>query len=123
MTSRVNDPELSQPLCTALQIALVDTLEAWNVRPVAVAGHSSGEIAAAYCAKAISHATAIKIAYLRGQVVKKLTTIQDKTQAGGMLAVALGENEAEKYIEEACQHTGARASMSVHKVAKYADRC
>ena len=39
-TSRIQDPELSQPLCTALQIALVDLLSLWNVKPVAAVGHS-----------------------------------------------------------------------------------
>ena len=46
--SRINDPELSQPICTALQLALVDLWRAFGLWPTAVAGHSSGEIAAAY---------------------------------------------------------------------------
>ena len=40
-------PDLSQPLCTALQIAVVDLLESFDVVPSIVVGHSSGEIAAA----------------------------------------------------------------------------
>lgn len=43
----INDPAYSQPLCTALQIALVDLLESFGVTPDTVIGHSSGEIAAA----------------------------------------------------------------------------
>jgi acyl transferase domain-containing protein len=42
--SRINSPAFSQPLCTALQIALVDLLKTWGVQPKAVVGHSSGEI-------------------------------------------------------------------------------
>jgi acyl transferase domain-containing protein len=42
--SKINDPELSQPLCTVLQVALVDLLNDWGVSPKAVVGHSSGEI-------------------------------------------------------------------------------
>lgn len=42
--SRINSPDFSQPLCTALQLALVDLLRTWGVRPKAVVGHSSGEI-------------------------------------------------------------------------------
>ena len=40
-------PQYSQPLCTALQIALFSLLASLGVSPVAVIGHSSGEIAAA----------------------------------------------------------------------------
>jgi acyl transferase domain-containing protein len=45
--SRVNEPEFSQTLCTAVQIALVDLIENVGVQPTTVVGHSSGEIAAA----------------------------------------------------------------------------
>lgn len=41
--SRVNEAELSQPLTTAVQIAMVDLLRSWGVHPTAVAGHSSGK--------------------------------------------------------------------------------
>lgn len=42
--SRVNEAELSQPLTTAVQIAMVDLLRSWGVHPTAVVGHSSGRI-------------------------------------------------------------------------------
>jgi hypothetical protein len=42
--SRIDSPEFSQPLCTALQIALVDLLRTWGIHPKSVVGHSSGEI-------------------------------------------------------------------------------
>jgi acyl transferase domain-containing protein len=45
--SLVNDPTLAQPLCTAIQIALVDLLSLFGIEPATVVGHSSGEIAAA----------------------------------------------------------------------------
>lgn len=45
--TNVNDAEFSQPLCTIIQVALVDLLEVFGLRPVKVVGHSSGEIAAA----------------------------------------------------------------------------
>jgi acyl transferase domain-containing protein len=48
--SLVNDPTLAQPLCTAIQIALVDLLSLFGIEPTTVIGHSSGEIAAAYVA-------------------------------------------------------------------------
>ena len=42
--SQINRPEFSQPLCTVLQIALVDLMTYWDVKPRATVGHSSGEI-------------------------------------------------------------------------------
>lgn len=82
--------DYSQPACTAIQIALVDLLKSWGVKPVAVVGHSSGEIAAAYCAGLISHAAGMKVAWLRGQVS---ATVAQMGQTGGMLAVsASGES-------------------------------
>jgi acyl transferase domain-containing protein len=44
---RLHRPEFSQPLCTALQLALVNLLRSFDIKPDAVVGHSSGEIAAA----------------------------------------------------------------------------
>lgn len=41
-TSKVYDTALSQPLGTAVQIALVNLLASWGIRPQAIAAHSSG---------------------------------------------------------------------------------
>ena len=82
-TSRIQEPELSQPLCTALQIALVDLLSLWNVNPNSTVGHSSGEIAAAYAAGVHTAEEAIIMAYYRGQVLASHQT------PGRMLAVGL----------------------------------
>ena len=46
--SHIRDPKYTLPMCTAIQIALVDLLETWNITPAFVVGHGSGEIAAAY---------------------------------------------------------------------------
>jgi len=69
LSTRVNEPVLSQPLCTIIQIALVDLLRYWNIIPVAVVGHSSGEIAAAYAGGAMSLREAVTTAYYRGWVL------------------------------------------------------
>ncbi|KAM3564384.1 hypothetical protein ARSEF4850_001894 [Beauveria asiatica] len=63
--SQILLPEFSQTLCSVLQVALVDLVRHWNVKPRATIGHSSGEIAAAYAAGYISHSDAIKIAHVR----------------------------------------------------------
>ena len=52
--SIIGKAEYSQPICTALQIALVDLLATWGIAPSAVVGHSSGEIAAFYAADALT---------------------------------------------------------------------
>lgn len=46
--SLVQQTELSRPLCTAVQTALVDLILSVGVIPNAVVGHSSCEIAAVY---------------------------------------------------------------------------
>jgi acyl transferase domain-containing protein len=63
--SRVGQSEISQPSTTAVQIALVDLLDSLRIKPQSVVGHSSGEIAAAYAAGALSHEGAIEAAYQR----------------------------------------------------------
>lgn len=92
-TSRVNEAEFSQPLCTAVQIAIVRLLEVWGVKPVVTVGHSSGEIAAAFAAGLISATEAIIAAYYRGKVVSGVTT------NGAMLAVGLGAEAATPFLK------------------------
>jgi acyl transferase domain-containing protein len=60
-SSRLSQSDISQPTSTAVQIALVDLLESLNIRPRTVLGHSSGEIAAAYAAGALSHEVAMEV--------------------------------------------------------------
>ncbi|KAL1851358.1 Type I Iterative PKS [Diaporthe australafricana] len=92
--SRLSETRLSQPICTALQIALVDLLRAWGITPRAVCGHSSGEVAAAYCANILSFEAAMVVAYYRGYHMsqQKLSGTDAKPQrSGGMIAVGLTE--------------------------------
>ncbi|KAI1129024.1 hypothetical protein F5Y10DRAFT_276998 [Nemania abortiva] len=65
-TTRVGEAEISQPLCTAVQIMVTDLLHAARVKFSAVVGHSSGEISAAYAAGYLSARDAIVVAYYRG---------------------------------------------------------
>ena len=71
-SSRVSDAHISQPACTAIQLALTDLLKSWGIRPTAVAGHSSGEIGAAYALGALSLENCVAIAYHRGQAIVSL---------------------------------------------------
>lgn len=43
-STRLDIPEYCQPICTVLQVALVDLLDYWGVRPRGTVGHSSGEM-------------------------------------------------------------------------------
>lgn len=98
--SSVHDTEFSQPLCTALQIALVDLLRTLNIRPIAVIGHSSGEIAAAYAKGAITTEAALTIAYHRGRLAASLPKLQPEL-CGGMLVAGISETSAIEYIKNA----------------------
>ncbi|KAI0433002.1 hypothetical protein F5Y09DRAFT_339185 [Xylaria sp. FL1042] len=97
--SRLDHPALAQPICTALQIALVDLLNTWNISPCGIVGHSSGEIAAAFCAGAISRESAWTIAYYRGLLAARLVT-PDLIHRGGMMAVQLSATEVKTYIDQ-----------------------
>ncbi|CAG8116949.1 unnamed protein product [Penicillium nalgiovense] len=90
--SRVHEAEFSQPLCIALQVGLVNILRGWGIEPSTVVGHSSGEIVAAYAARAISMRTAIVIAYYRGKVAKPMEGL------GAMVAVGLAPDEVTPYL-------------------------
>ncbi|KAI0896065.1 hypothetical protein F4806DRAFT_502417 [Annulohypoxylon nitens] len=92
--SRINEPQISQPACTAVQVALVDLLKEWGLLPSVTVGHSSGEIGAAYAKGAISRQSAWTIAYHRGRLSAGLST------PGAMLAAAMGEDEARTYIDK-----------------------
>ncbi|KAF3205958.1 hypothetical protein TWF679_009137 [Orbilia oligospora] len=96
--SRVNDTDISQPLSTALQIALVDLLEHIQIRPAVVIGHSSGEVAAAYCKGALSQESALRIAYFRG--MGGAAEARDPNRNGTMIAVGLGEAEILPIFQE-----------------------
>ncbi|CAI6243331.1 unnamed protein product [Periconia digitata] len=94
--TRVNEPELSQPLCTAIQVALVDLLASFDVTPRMVVGHSSGEIGAAYATGALSAKSAITVAYLRGKAAAALCAADTR---GAMMAVGLSEDETNVYLD------------------------
>ncbi|KAI3555024.1 beta-ketoacyl synthase domain-containing protein [Colletotrichum abscissum] len=95
----LRQPEFSQPLCTALQLAILSVLEVWGIAPHSVVGHSSGEIAAAYAAGYLSKEDAIKVAYYRGLAAKQLANVVDGTKNVGMLAVGLGAEAVMPFLE------------------------
>ena len=74
-------------------MALVDLLKTYNIKPEAVTGHSSGEIAAAYACGAITLSEAIIIAYYRGKVM-----LDVDPSLGGMAAIGLGPEHVQPYL-------------------------
>lgn len=108
--SLLNKSEYAQPLCTALQIGIINILKACGITSSAVIGHSSGEIAAAYASSAITADEAIIIAYYRGRG----TT--DVNIPGGMAAVGLGRAGVVKFLQEgvviACENSPKSVTLS-----------
>ncbi|KAJ5177658.1 mycocerosic acid synthase [Penicillium coprophilum] len=92
--SRISEAEIAQPATTAIQIALVDLLESFSIRPSQVVGHSSGEIAAAYAAGALSRESAIIIGGVFSAKAKRMAGVP-----GSMMAVSMDETEAMLYLE------------------------
>lgn len=98
MSHLVDVPDKSQSICTALQIALVDLLESWGLHSSSTLGHSSGEIAAAYCVGAISKESALLIALRRGELASILS--QSSGKQGAMMSVALSDLQAQSFLDE-----------------------
>ncbi|KAF4946648.1 hypothetical protein FGADI_11037 [Fusarium gaditjirri] len=109
-TSQVNRAELSQPLCTAIQLALVNKFSRLGISPAAIVGHSSGEIAAAYAAGHISMEEGIIIAYYRGYVAAR------KTLRGAMAAVGMGVQGISDFLADgvvvACENSPESTTIS-----------
>ncbi|KAE8153646.1 hypothetical protein BDV25DRAFT_136765 [Aspergillus avenaceus] len=95
-SSKITQPDQSQAICCALQIALVDLLNSWGAFPKAVVGHSSGEIAAAYAAGYLLHEDAIRIAYFRGVYSQRLS---QSGRNGGMMAAGISVDGVTKYLD------------------------
>ncbi|KAK2029021.1 beta-ketoacyl synthase domain-containing protein [Colletotrichum zoysiae] len=106
-TSRVMSAEIAQPICTAVQIALVDLLRAAGISLDAVVGHSSGEIAAAYAAGYLSAGDGIRIAYYRG--LHSHLASSPNGQPGKMMAVGMSFDDAVAF----CQRPRFSNSISV----------
>lgn len=98
-SSQLHLAAYSQTLCTVLQVALVDLLKTWNISPVAVAGHSSGEIGAAYCLGALSREDAWKVAYHRG-ILSSGMKITAPELEGSMMAVGASPEQTEGWISK-----------------------
>ncbi|KAI1756304.1 hypothetical protein F4782DRAFT_550158 [Xylaria castorea] len=117
-SDRIHEADVAQPLCTAIQIALVDLFTDWNIIPSVSIGHSSGEIAAAYAAGLISAPEAIIAAFARGMAVRETAS------TGSMLAVGLGANDVVNWLPSnsqevciACENSPSSVTLSGNATA------
>lgn len=91
-SSRLADTEVVQPLLFAIQVGITQMLIDQGVAPDATAGHSVGEIAAAWASGALNLDQAIQVICVRSRA-QGLTA-----GAGKMAAVALSAAEMESVI-------------------------
>jgi acyl transferase domain-containing protein len=107
---------MAQPLCTALQVALFHLLKRLGIKPTAVVGHSSGEIAAAYAAGYITLEYALAAAYYRGYVTK-----DGDRSSGAMAAVGLSAADVLPVLRAgvcvACENSPSSTTISGDKEA------
>lgn len=95
--SEIGVASLSQPVCCAVQILLVDLINAAGISFHSVVGHSSGEIAAAYAAGYLSDADAMTVAYYRGMhstAKPDAGSLAGSNRPGRMMAVATSREDA-----------------------------
>lgn len=89
---RYTRTELAQPALFALQVGITCMLRSLGIEPVAVIGHSVGEIAAAWACGALSLPDAVRVIHQRSR-------LQGLTAGmGQMTAAQLGRAEAEELL-------------------------
>ncbi|MEV6021111.1 SDR family NAD(P)-dependent oxidoreductase [Streptomyces sp. NPDC051997] len=107
--------EFLQPVLFAVNSALAAAWRGLGVRPDAVAGHSLGEIAAAYSAGALTLDDAVAVVTGRARAVAPLVG------QGGMLSLELSRAETEKLLAPYPDRLFVAAVNSAHSTAVSGD--
>lgn len=96
--------EVAQPALFALQVGLTQMLRERGIQPTAVAGHSVGEVAAAWAAGALTLEAAVAVIYHRSR-------LQGTTKgAGAMTAVGMAAIDLHELLDEL--RLGARIAIA-----------
>ncbi|WP_143306475.1 type I polyketide synthase [Chitinophaga vietnamensis] len=82
-----------QPVLFAVELALAQWWLSIGIRPDAVVGHSMGEVAAAFIAGALDLEDAVRIIFMRSQLMRKVSG-----KGGGMLVTELSSTDAAGFI-------------------------
>ncbi len=107
--------DIAQPVLFAIQTAITTVLRRIGVVSTGFAGHSVGEIAAAWAAGALSLDTAARVVATRSRH-------QEKTRGVGRMAVlALGDVEARAMLLGSCSRLEIAAINSRHSVTLAGD--
>ena len=108
----VDDTTWTQPALYALGCALSALWESVGVRPVAVLGHSVGELAAAHVAGVYGLEEGLRLASVRGELMGGLPS-----DAGAMTAVFASAERVEALIEESgAEGVEVAADNGTHRV-------
>jgi phthiocerol/phenolphthiocerol synthesis type-I polyketide synthase C len=92
--NRFASTEIAQPALFAIQVALTRALERRGIRPIAVCGHSVGEVAAAWASGALTLDQAVRVIHER-------SSHQGRTRGKGcMTAVSLSKDQAVELLAE-----------------------
>jgi len=92
--TRINETNIAQPALFAIQIGLAALWISWGIHPVAIIGHSLGEIAAVFVAGRLTLQEAVTVVFHRSRLQHRNTR-----KNGRMLAVSLSEIEANDLID------------------------